>query len=43
MTTDRDEWRRAVAAMTEIDRQLAADEPRRALGIAGDGEDARDE
>jgi hypothetical protein len=40
---DRDEWRRDVARMTEIDRQLAVDEPRQAIGIVGDREDARDE
>ena len=40
---ERDEWRRDVASMTEADRQLAVDEPRRAFGITGDREDARDE
>jgi hypothetical protein len=41
--SDRDEWRREVASMTEIERQLAVDEPRRAMGLVGDEEDARDE
>lgn len=37
--SDRDEWRAEVAAMTEIDRDLAVEEPRRALGICGWPED----
>lgn len=41
--SDRDEWRRTVASMTEADRQLAVDEPRRAFGITGDREDGRNE
>ena len=36
---DRDEWRADVASMTEMERYLAADEPRRALGVCGDAED----
>ena len=36
---DRDEWRADVAAMTELERQLSIDEPRRAIGIIGDKED----
>lgn len=38
-----DEWRSEVRAMSETDRQLAIDEPRRAIGITGDRDDARDE
>ena len=38
---DRDEWRADVARMTEADRHLAVEEPRRALGICGDAEDER--
>lgn len=41
--SDRDEWRDDVRRMTELEGQLALDEPRRALGIVGDKEDARDE
>lgn len=37
--SDRDEWRADVARMTELDRHLAVEEPRRALGIVGDSED----
>jgi len=40
--TDRDEWRSAVRSMTELERHLAVEEPRRALGIVGDKDDARD-
>ena len=36
---DRDEWRADVARMTELDRDLAVEEPRRALGVCGDAED----
>lgn len=36
---DRDEWRSEVNAMTESDRSLAVEEPRRAQGITGDPED----
>lgn len=39
--SDRDEWRADVARMTEVDRHLAVEEPRRALGICGDAEDER--
>lgn len=38
-----DEWRSEVRRMTDLDRQLAVDEPRRAFGLVGDKEDARDE
>ena len=41
--SDRDEWRSEVRRMTELERDLAVDEPRRAMGICGDREDARDE
>ena len=40
---ERDEWRSAVRSMTELERQLAVDEPRRALGLAGDITDVRGE
>lgn len=40
---ERDEWRSAVRGMTEHDRYLAVEEPRRARGIVGDISDARDE
>lgn len=39
--SDRDEWRSDVRRMTDLDRYLAVEEPRRALGIVGDVEDAR--
>ena len=39
---DRDEWRADVRGMSEQARELAIDEPRRALGLTGDREDARD-
>jgi hypothetical protein len=38
---DRTEWGRDVARMTEVERQLAVDEPNRAIGLAGDKDDAR--
>jgi hypothetical protein len=38
---ERDEWRRDVTRMTEVERQLAQDEPRQAIGIVGDKDDAR--
>lgn len=38
-----DEWRDEVRRMTELERDLAVEEPRRALGITGDREDARGE
>ena len=37
--SDRDEWRSDVRRMTELERHLAVDEPRRAMGICGDRED----
>lgn len=40
---ERDEWRSAVRAMTETDRLLAYQEPRRAKGIVGDPDDADDD
>lgn len=40
--SDRDEWRSAVRALSEVQRQQATDEPRRARGIIGDPEDAND-
>jgi len=40
--TDRDEWRDDVRRMTEVDRHLAVEEPRRAIGIVGDITDAKD-
>lgn len=40
---DRDEWRSDVRRMTELEGQLSLDEPRRARGLVGDKEDARDE
>lgn len=36
---EREESRSAEYAMTELERQLAIDEPRRAIGIIGDKED----
>ena len=39
--SDRGEWRADVTRMTELERELAVDEPRRALGIVGDAEDER--
>jgi hypothetical protein len=38
---ERDEWRRDVTRMTEVERQHAEDQPRLSLGIVGDIEDAR--
>ena len=38
--SDLDEWRSDVRRLTEIERQLAVDEPRIARGIIGDPEDA---
>ena len=40
MGWERDEWRSAVRAMSEVDRQLAYDEPRRMRGLCGDPSDA---
>lgn len=37
---ERDEWRADVRRMTELDRFLAVEEPRRAAGIIGDPSDA---
>lgn len=36
---ERDEWWADVSRQTEVERELAADEPRRSLGIIGDPED----
>ncbi len=36
---ERDEWRSDVRRMTELERELAVEEPRRALGIVGDKDD----
>ena len=38
--SDRDEWRSAVQSMNEVDRDLAYQEPRRAIGVCGDRSDA---
>lgn len=38
---DYDEWRAAVAGMSEIDRAVTESESRRTLGMCGDREDAR--
>ncbi|AER47711.1 microaggregate invasion protein 1 [Mycolicibacterium goodii] len=40
---EHDEWRRAVNDMSEAERAAAVDAPRRALGVIGDRDDARDE
>lgn len=40
---EHDEWRSAVRSMTELDRYLAVQEPRRAAGIIGDRSDAYDD
>lgn len=40
--SDRDEWRTDVRRLTEMQRYLAVEEPRRARGIIGDEDDARD-
>ena len=37
--SDRDEWRSDVRRMTDLDRYLAVEEPRRARGIIGDKDD----
>lgn len=37
--SDRDEWRSEVRHMTELERELAVEEPRRALGITGEADD----
>lgn len=42
MSWERDEWRADVRRMTELERELAVEEPRRALGIVGDEDDAND-
>ena len=39
--SDRDEWRSEVRRMTELERELAVEEPRRAMGIVGDKEDEK--
>lgn len=39
--SDHDEWRAAVADMSEMDRAVTESECRRALGLCGDREDAR--
>ena len=39
--TDLNEWRADVRRMTETDRHLALEEPRRAIGITGDKDDDR--
>jgi DNA (cytosine-5)-methyltransferase 1 len=39
--SDRDEWRDDVRRTTELQRHLAVEEPRRALGITGDKDDER--
>lgn len=39
--SDRDEWRSEVRRMSEMERYLAVEEPRRAKGITGDEDDAR--
>lgn len=36
---ERDEWRADVSRMSEVEREIAVDEPRRSLGIVGDPED----
>lgn len=41
--TDLDEWRREVASMTEQQRSVTETDCRRALGVCGEREDARDE
>ena len=43
MSWEDDEWRGAVRRMTERERELAYQEPRRALGIVGGPEDAKDD
>lgn len=40
--SDRDEWRTDVRRMTDMERYLAVEEPRRARGIIGDEDDAND-
>ncbi|QBP29728.1 hypothetical protein SEA_TYPHA_73 [Mycobacterium phage Typha] len=37
-----EEWRSAVRAMTEVEREVAADSHRAAVGLAGDRSDAYD-
>jgi hypothetical protein len=39
--SDRDEWRDDVRRTTELQRHLAVEEPRRALGVTGDKDDER--
>lgn len=36
MPADLDEWRREIYSMTEVQRDLAANEERRALGLCGE-------
>lgn len=36
MSIDAEEWRAEVRSMTEVQRELAADEERRALGLCGE-------
>lgn len=40
---ERDEWRSAVNAMTEMDRVATEIDVRRSIGLIGDREDAIDE
>lgn len=40
---DRDEWRAAVDASTDLEQYLAVHEPRWAIGLTGDKDDARNE
>lgn len=39
--SDRDEWRDAVNASTDLELYLAVQEPRRAMGLVGERDDAR--
>lgn len=39
--SDRDEWRSDVRRMSDLECELAQQEPRRALGVIGDREDAK--
>lgn len=41
MDHELDEWRHAVAGMSDGERELAVDSHRAALGLVGDREDAR--
>ena len=40
---ERDEWRSAVNTLTEMDRMVTIDEPRRLIGIIGDPDDDLDD